>query len=159
MRSKRLLSTLFVVMFLGFGMQGYAQSETQALADTAAHVLRLVNNYRTTKGLTPFKINLYIMRAAWEHSRDMGTQKIPFGHDEFDHRMIELAKKVHPANAFGENVAYGAKTAQEAMDMWLNSEGHRKNIEGKYSITGVGIVRGKDGNLYFTQIFVYQRKE
>jgi len=40
------------------------------------------------------------------------------------------------------------------VNSWLNSSGHKKNIEGNYSHTGVGIAKNQYGTLYFTQIFV-----
>ena len=53
-----------------------------------------------------------------------------------------------------ENVAYGAETAEEVVRMWLKSPGHKKNIEGKYNYTGIGIARGRNGQLYYTQLFI-----
>ena len=47
--------------------------------------------------------------------------------------------------------------AKQVVNMWLNSDGHRKNIEGNYNLTGIGVVKGKDGALYFTQIFVNKK--
>jgi uncharacterized protein YkwD len=32
--------------------------------------------------------------------------------------------------------------------------GHRKNIEGPYEVTGIGVARNAQGEVYFTQIFV-----
>jgi uncharacterized protein YkwD len=53
-----------------------------------------------------------------------------------------------------ENVAYGNITAKEVVDNWLKSPGHRRNIEGKYTITGIGVAKSSDGTIFFTQIFV-----
>ena len=158
MRSKIFLALLLFGFAVVPRPYAAAQNAAQPNADMAAELLKLVNTYRVGKGLDTLKTNFFVMRAAQKHSNDMATQKVPFGHDGFDSRMDKIAGQVHPANAFAENVAFGANTAKEAMDMWLNSEGHRQNIEGKYSITGIGIVKGTDGNLYFTEIFVYQKK-
>jgi len=57
-------------------------------------------------------------------------------------------------DSMAENVALGQTTAQEAVDSWLSSEGHKQNIEGSYNLTGVGVAQGSDGDLYFTQIFL-----
>jgi hypothetical protein len=32
-----------------------------------------------------------------------------------------------------------------------------ENIEGKYDVTGVGIVLARDGTFYYTQLFVARR--
>jgi len=39
------------------------------------------------------------------------------------------------------------------VDGWLNSPGHKKNIEGNFTLTGIGYARDHKGNIYFTQIF------
>jgi uncharacterized protein YkwD len=46
------------------------------------------------------------------------------------------------------------RPAEEIVRGWLASPGHRKNIEGSYAFTGVGVVRSASGKLYVTQIFV-----
>jgi uncharacterized protein YkwD len=56
-------------------------------------------------------------------------------------------------NAVAENVAFGSSTAKEVVDGWLNSPGHKKNIEGNYKLTGIGVARDQQAKLYFTQIF------
>jgi uncharacterized protein YkwD len=89
----------------------------------------------------------------------MANKKIPFGHDGFDGRMERLSKQLKPTYSFAENVAMGATTAQEVVTQWLNSPGHKKNIEGDYNLTGIGIVKGKDGNLYYTQIFINRAEQ
>ena len=55
-----------------------------------------------------------------------------------------------------ENVAMNNSPipAQVAVRGWINSEGHKKNMEGDYDLTGVGIARSRNGSWYFTQIFV-----
>jgi len=131
-----------------------AQNEKQAAQDMPAEILRLVNVYRAGMGLRPLTMNKIVARAAANHSHNMATKKVPFGHDGFDARTDAIKKQLRGANAFAENVAYGARTAQEALDMWLHSAGHKQNIEGNYNLTGIGIAKGPDGTLYFTQIFV-----
>jgi uncharacterized protein YkwD len=42
--------------------------------------------------------------------------------------------------------------------MWINSPGHRENIEGDYNLSGIGIYKNRNGVLYFTHIFI-KRKE
>jgi uncharacterized protein YkwD len=130
--------------------QGHAQASNARLA---TEVLKLINDYRAHKGLGPLAMNETICQAAEKHSCNMAACKIPFGHDGFDERMAVVRRQVKPANAWAENVAACSDDAQEAVDLWLHSSGHRKNIEGNYNLTGIGIARGRDGHYYFTQIF------
>jgi uncharacterized protein YkwD len=58
-----------------------------------------------------------------------------------------------PITVVAENVASGQMSAREVVDGWLNSPGHRRNIEGNFKLTGIGLARGSRGMIYFTQIF------
>ena len=49
---------------------------------------------------------------------------------------------------------WGRNTAEGVVKMWLNSQGHRENIEGDYNMTGIGISKSADGTPYFTEIFI-----
>ena len=42
----------------------------------------------------------------------------------------------------------------EAIDAWLDSDGHADNILGDYNLSGVGISEDADGQFYLTQNFV-----
>lgn len=52
-----------------------------------------------------------------------------------------------------ENVAYGYASTASAMEAWLNSSGHRANLEGNYTHSAIKIIEDADGRPYFTQIF------
>jgi len=117
-------------------------------------ILKLVNQHRTKLGLKSLQMSDAATTEATKHSADMAKGRTGFGHSGFDERMSNLKKKLGPLHATGENVAYGKIGAQEVMDMWLNSAGHRKNIEGNFSMMGIGIAQSRDGYLYFTQIFL-----
>ena len=120
-------------------------------------ILNLVNEYRYKKNLQPLEMIGQISEVAEDHSNNMAKNKVPFGHAGFDDRIDGLLKNIKGANAAAENVAYGNIDAEAVVDMWLNSKGHRKNIEGNYNLTGIGISEEKDGRLYFTQIFVNRK--
>lgn len=117
-------------------------------------VLDYVNQYRKSKDLAPLQMFPLITAEALRHSQNLADEKIAFGHDGFDGRAKRLMSQITGSNAIAENVAYGKFTAQEVVNRWIQSPGHRQNIEGKYTLTGVGIVRRKDGYLFFTQIFI-----
>lgn len=89
------------------------------------------------------------------HSRNMAQKKTPFSHDGFETRVATITKQTASAyNGAAENVAYGEMTAEEVVDGWLHSPGHKKNIEGNYNLTGIGVAKAKDGTVYYTQIFL-----
>ena len=141
------------MLFFANSSRVLAQQNNDHYQTMKDDILLLVNKYRAKKHLKPLAINPIITTAAEKHSHNMATGKVEFGHEGFDERMAQIGKQVKPALAWAENVLMGSRTANEAVAQWLNSEGHRHNIEGDYNLTGIGIVKSKSGELYFTQIF------
>ena len=119
----------------------------------SAEILRYVNEYRHSKGLKPLQANSFISSVALDHSRDMLSGKTPFGHEGFRDRIDRIKKRLGPIHVAAENVASGPMGAREVVDGWLHSPGHRRNIEGDFRLTGIGLAYGKRGMIYFTQIF------
>ncbi len=159
MITKTLLSTILVFTFcLAAPMSSTAQQTgTASYKEMAADILKYVNEHRKSMSLKPLRMNGLITAAAEKHTRNMATKKVEFGHDGFNERMEQLSKQLKPAYSFAENVSEGPETAKEAVEQWLNSEEHKKNIEGKdYNLTGIGIQKSADGKLYFTEIFIYK---
>lgn len=115
-------------------------------------ILRYVNEDRNAHGLTSLKMNEMESSLAAGHSHNMAAGKVKFGHDGFDKRARSIQKALGSAE-IGENVAEGIMTAREVVDGWLKSPGHKKNIEGNFSLTGIGYAQDKKGDIYFTQIF------
>jgi uncharacterized protein YkwD len=133
---------------------GFSQTnERESFREMESQILKLINEHRQSIGLNELKSNEDIHSEALKHSINMAKARIPFSHDGFDERYDRLMKRVG-GSSMAENVAQGQTTAQEAIDSWLSSEGHKQNIEDNYNLTGIGIARGADGDLYFTQIFL-----
>jgi uncharacterized protein YkwD len=120
----------------------------------AGDILDLINQHRQGKGLQPLQLNPIISAQAEKHSTDMAGKKTPFGHDGFEDRVKQISQKLGPVRASAENVADGQMSAKEVVAGWLNSPGHRKNIEGNFSLTGIGVAADSRGTLFYTQIFV-----
>jgi len=118
-----------------------------------ADILRYVNEDRKSKGLKPLKLNDYESSIAAEHSHNMASGRVPFGHDGLTARAKKIRKQLGGINTVGENVASGQMTAKEVVEGWLNSPGHKRNIEGDFTLTGIGLAKDKKGMTYFTQIF------
>jgi uncharacterized protein YkwD len=135
-----------------------AQKTSQSYTGLATGILRYVNEHRTGMGLAPLKMDPVIVQAAEKHSRNMATKKIPFGHEGFDKRMATLGKQLKSVYGWAENVLSGPQTAKEAVDAWLTSPVHKKNIEGDYNLTGMGIAKSAEGDLYYTEIFINKGK-
>ena len=118
-----------------------------------------VNQYRASKGLPPLKLDSRISKQALAHSQAMANGRVPFSHDGFQQRVKEIARSLAYSRA-AENVAYNMgyqNPAQQAVQGWIKSPGHRRNIEGAFDMTGIGIAQNAKGEYYFTQIFIRRR--
>ena len=117
-------------------------------------VLKAINLYRISKGLTPLMANSVITEQAKQHSIDMAHNTLPFGHDGFKQRMDVICKAIPGSISGAENIAYFKVSPQELVKKWLTSPGHRKNIQGDYNLTGIGVATDSKGRFYTTQIFI-----
>jgi len=117
-------------------------------------ILGYVNDYRSKKGLPALQMNADIAREAQKHSVDMASHKVAFGHDGFEERVKIISYEIGNMNSSAENVAYGNLSPKEVVGIWLKSPGHRKNIEGRYTLTGIGTATDENNTIFFTQIFV-----
>jgi uncharacterized protein YkwD len=164
--TRRWIVVLLVAAPLAAGVASRSNGQETAAAPPATVLASLeqqthakVNAYRSEKGLAGLKWSDSIAEQARLHSRNMASGATGFGHDGFDARMHELVKSVMWTGV-AENVFMLLNLpdpAAVAVGGWLDSPGHRQNIEGDYDLTGIGIARAEDGSLYFTQIFVKSR--
>jgi uncharacterized protein YkwD len=136
-----------------FGASAGGERRMAPAASMSAEILRYVNEHRHSRGLKPLEANSFISSVALDHSRDMLSGKTAFGHDGFHDRIDRIRKRLGPIHVAAENVASGPMGAREVVDGWLHSPGHRRNIEGDFRLTGIGLAYGRRGMIYFTQIF------
>lgn len=139
---RSLIPALF--FFLSFAAAGQSLRED---------VLKYTNEFRRSKGLPALEMRDELNSLALEHSTDMASGKVGFGHDGFRERQ-QAAQKLLPAvSGFAENVAFGARSAKEVVNMWKKSSGHRRNMLGAYKYIGIGMASDAKGNIYYTQVF------
>lgn len=136
--------------------QGKVGDDAQAASNAQAmQVLELVNVERKKAGLQPLTLDNTLNRIAAEKARDMAVNGY-FSHDSptygtpFD-MMRSFGVDYKSA---GENIAAGQRTAQEVMQSWMNSSGHRANIlSPKYTKLGVGYYDAGSKAPYWAQEF------
>ena len=116
----------------------------------------LVNEHRIAIGLQPLEYSEALATIARQHSQAIATGYEFFSHDGFEERE-RMAQEFVRFETFAENLALNnsspASAPVDAVAGWLDSPGHRKNMEGQFNLTGIGCARGKDGVFYFTQLF------
>jgi len=117
-------------------------------------VLKYTNQFRKSKRLPALEMRDDLNGIARRRSDDMATGKRPFGHDGFNQRESEVQKIVQPFSEMAENVAYGATTGKEVVQMWKDSPSHRENMLGNYKYMGIGTAVDNHGTIYFTALFV-----
>jgi uncharacterized protein YkwD len=147
-----LLILLFAFLLLNCSQENpVSNNKTNYLDDLGKEVHRLVNLHRSSIGLLELEWSEIIAAECKTHSIDMANSKT-INHDGFYERIDRIKEKI-PLNWAGENVALNW-SVQAAVTSWLNSPGHKNNIESNANLTGVGVAFDSDSAIYFTQIFV-----
>ncbi|WP_017654054.1 CAP domain-containing protein [Fortiea contorta] len=128
---------------------------TQSSADTAAieaSVFQQINSYRASINLPALTRNSAADNQARIHSQNMASKKVAFGHSGVNQRFKATGITYKSA---AENVAYNSNSdpATIAVQGWLKSPGHLANIKGKFTLTGIGVAKSSDGQVYLTQLF------
>ena len=129
-------------------------SKVQARA-MEREVVRLVNRERESRGLAPVRRTASVSRVARQKADDMCA------HNYFSHTSptygtpFEMLEQNRVRFSYaGENIAMGQVTAEEVVQAWMNSKGHRENIlNPDYTKIGVGCADNVQGP-YWAQIFV-----
>ena len=113
----------------------------------------MINDYRRSIGKPALAMNQVIWQQASGHSQNMASGAVLFGHDGFDGRIGAIIAALGGGGYGAENVAMGFNSAAAVVNAWLGSAGHRANIEGKATRTGIAAVQSRTGTWYYTQIF------
>ncbi len=118
-------------------------------AAMARRIAVLVNIERAAAGLRPLQVSTCATGYATTWSAAMART------GTFAHQSLRPLLTSCQATGAGENIAYGARSAEEFMTLWMNSAGHRANIlRPEYTHLGVGLARSASGTLYATQDFL-----
>ncbi|MCL5128463.1 MULTISPECIES: CAP domain-containing protein [unclassified Algibacter] len=114
--------------------------------------LELINDYRLSKGLNPLEDMDIVKSVAYSHT-DYMLENNKISHDYFFKRS-EYLKSHTGAERVSENVAYGYSSAKTLVTAWLESEGHRHNIEGDFTNFDISAEQNENGRWYYTNIFI-----
>jgi len=111
------------------------------------------NTFRAQQCMPPLRWSQALADIAEEHAKQMARGEMPFSHKGFEDRV-----KRYPFAHFSaaENLAYNggvADAAGVAVQGWIKSPGHRKNLLGAFDLCGVGAAQARSGEFFFTQLF------
>lgn len=151
------MNKLFLAVLASLGLLFACSSnvwcQQDASAKLEADILKLVNNYRESKGIAKLEVNDFVRSEALTHSTRMATGKTPFSHQGFDARFSKIEAK-YKVTEGSENVAYGPNSAYKIVENWLASDRYKENLEGNYNFTGIGVAATGAGAYYVTMIFI-----
>lgn len=116
--------------------------------------VKLTNVERAANGCGEVVVDDRLVAAATGHSQDMADNNY-FDHVSQDGSTFsDRASAQGYGSAISENIAAGQTTAEQVMDSWMNSQGHRDNILNcDAKAIGLGVAEGGDGTKYWTQMF------
>lgn len=116
-------------------------------------LVNLINEHRQSLNLRPLQSINHISFKSGEHNAYM-IQNNVVNHDFFEERSNNLIQ-VLGAVRVSENVAYNYNTPEAAVNAWLNSPGHKANIEGDFTHFGISVsVDPESGRKYYTNMFI-----
>lgn len=115
------LMTVTVITFLGLGSVAHAGPQEDNL-------IALLNQIRESKGRKPLAVSPALMAAAESHAQDMVAQSY-FSHTGKNGSKVgkRIKRQGYKFCYAAENIAWGQKSAAEAMKAWQDSSGHKKN--------------------------------
>lgn len=121
--------------------------------DAELQTMKLINEHRASVGLNVLEKVNHISYKCEEHNIYMIENNV-VNHNDFVERSQNITS-VLGAKKVGENVAYNYKTPEAALRAWLESPGHKENIEGDYTHFGLSVTTdAATGKKYYTNIFV-----
>lgn len=128
--------------------------------DLATRVVQLVNQHRASKGLSQLAVSTTLTNASVWKALHM-AKYLYMSHNDPAPPVARttgerLAACGYPTGSYGwgENIAYGYSTPEAVMQGWLNSAGHRANIENpSFRSIGVGAASTSMGWLFWAQAF------
>ena len=144
-------------------VKGTSGSLAASVATIEQQVFKLINAERAKNGLGELQWNESLAELARVHSRDMANVKF-FSHRGSDGSMIDdRADRLGLGTwrSIGENIAYMRgydDPASLAVEKWLESSAHRKNLLGpNWTESAVGVAVTEDGTYYMTEVFLVRK--
>ncbi len=113
-------------------------------------VINLVNQQRSAHGMPALVTNSSLNSSALVRAKEL---EVRYSHIRPDGQGPNTALNVG-VKSFGENIAYGYTSSSSVVAGWMASSEHREGIlNSEYNATGVGVIKGSDGVVYWVQIF------
>lgn len=159
----RLIPLIVALMCAYLLVPTQGQAQTDPLRAVELEIIKQCNEYRTQNGLPPFEEHQKLSKAARGHSAEM-LELGYFAHTSpnqaCEHLKDRLVLVSYYDLTIGENIykcrGYDVpELAQKAVEAWIRSPVHRKNLlNSSFNRIGVGVV-GEGDTYLFTQCFSF----
>lgn len=158
---KKLFSIVTALTFL-FSLSLYFKNYTPLLTSDAFDnqgeaeaMLILVNQERAKLNLKPLKLYPYACEQANIRAKEISINDSTFSHTRPDGRSCFSVFDNVKYSRLAENIAYNSsKNVADVMKLWMDSEGHKKNIlNSELTHIGIGVYK-KGGYYYWVQAFL-----
>jgi len=128
---------------------------SNSLSQDESEVFKLINTQRIQNGLQPLKIDENIQNLARLKAKDLVDNNC-FSHisPSYGTPFDMLRNNSINYKVASENIA-GNANIKKAVDSWLNSETHKKNIlSNTYNYTGIGVVNSITYGKIIVELFI-----
>jgi uncharacterized protein YkwD len=126
-------------------------------ASIAADVIRYTNEARARNGVGPLATNARLTEAAQLHAQQMAHYQRSdhtISVAQYPTMQARLEAVGYAYSRAAENVAWNQRNAQEVVNTWMNSSGHRANIlSPQLREIGAAMARSAKGEPYWIQVF------
>lgn len=117
-------------------------------------IIKLHNEIRTSKDLQLLAKNTALETTAQKHAELMASRdRLSHSGRGFNKPSDRVIDQGYKFKSIAENIAFGHNSAEEIMNSWMDSDGHRMNILGDYEDIGVGIAYNKNNRVYICVLF------
>ncbi|MFN6963035.1 MAG: CAP domain-containing protein [Pyrinomonadaceae bacterium] len=142
------------------GSASAAAPVSTAAAGYERAAFELINKRRAEQGDEPLVWSDMAAAVARVHSADMANGRF-FSHRGSDGTMVDDRAErfgIRDWQAISENIAFvqgEADPVVRAVDLWMDSAAHRKNLlDKRWKESAIGVAVLPDGTIYFTQVFI-----
>ena len=130
-------------------------NEIECKDEIGKKCLLLTNKFREKNHMPPLTWDNSIWKIAYIHSKNMGDGKVPFSHKGFNERVEQFNFTCYRAceNVYMCQGYSQYNIAENAVQGWINSPGHRKNLLSDTSHVAIATYMNRYGEFYLTQLF------
>ena len=135
-----------------FGDTDNSKANTAAdPSEMVSQVIDLVNKERAAAGKSELTASAELNQAAAVRAEEI-TQTFSHNRPDGSKCFTAIKDAGFSYSSAGENIAMGQRDAEDVMNSWMNSPGHKSNILGDFTNIGVGCYYC-NGYYYWIQIF------